>query len=159
MAEYNQRLTKLTQDDAVRDAVVQRVKDADDRLTKLKVRTMVASTANRCRWLFTGMPLHRHPQAEQDEIRTKLDDLRAKETAATADVPALQEERVAAKAVVDAAYAKKSELYADFKARMDAWREEEKLWRVQRDEDRKIRYKAQSGCLASCACIHHLQQA
>ena len=79
-------------------------------------------------------------QEEQDEIRAKLDDFRAKETAATADVPALQEERVAAKAVVDAAYAKKSELYADFKARMDAWREDEKAWRVQRDEDRKIRY-------------------
>ena len=37
VAEYNQRLNKLTQDDAVRDAVVQRIKDADDRLTKLKV--------------------------------------------------------------------------------------------------------------------------
>ncbi len=37
VAEYNQRLTKLTQDDAVRDAVFQRIKDADERLTKLKV--------------------------------------------------------------------------------------------------------------------------
>lgn len=92
-----------------------------------------------------------HTQTEQDEIRAKLDDLRAKETAATADVPALQEERVAAKAVVDAAYAKKSELYADFKARMDAWREEEKAWRVQRDEDRKIRYVMWGG---SNCCVY-----
>lgn len=58
-------------------------------------------------------------------------------------MPALQEEKVAAKAVVDAAYAKKSELYADFKKRMDEWREEEKLWRVQRDEDRKRRREQQ----------------
>lgn len=64
VAEYNDKLKKLEQDDAVRTAVLDRLKASDATLDKLK--------------------------SDMDAMRAKMDDIRAKEAETAADIPTLQ---------------------------------------------------------------------
>lgn len=114
VAEYAGKLTQLDTDDSARSAAMDRLKALDEKLNGIK--------------------------AQMDKCREELEALREKENAGNSDIPALKAEREEAREIINALYEKKRQIWGDYKAKVAEWRETDKLWRVQRDEDRKRKY-------------------
>ena len=105
------KLEQLASDDSARAALLAAIKGHDDALTGVK--------------------------AQEEVLRQTLADMRAREADAGADVPALLAERDECREVCKAAWGAIQDLRAAHDAAWAAFKEGEKVWRAQRDEDRK----------------------
>ena len=111
IAQYHGELEKLHNEDEEREQLFSQIKACDARLTELK--------------------------AAQETVRAQLDDLRQTEQESSSDIPGMLRERDACRDSMRTTYEDIKALRADFNVRMDAFREEDQVWKQQMDEQRK----------------------
>ena len=112
--QYNDRFEKLSSDDEGRNAIVQRLQQAETQLKSIKV--------------------------EEEQLRSQLGDMRSKEAEQKSDIPALIQEREDCRAVINELYSKIKDIRADFKVKQDEYYERQREFRQQQQEEQAERY-------------------
>jgi uncharacterized coiled-coil DUF342 family protein len=113
VGDYSSKLESLTQDDTTRSGIQAEIKTLDEGINKVR--------------------------AEEDVLRKELADLREKEQDKNSDVPALIAERDECREVCKQAYEKIKDLRAEHDVVWQEFKAQEKIWRVQNEEERARR--------------------
>ncbi|KAG7667236.1 hypothetical protein NADE_002968 [Nannochloris sp. 'desiccata'] len=113
VGEYSSKLESLAQDDTTRNGIQAEIKALDEGINKVR--------------------------AEEDVLRKELADLREKEQDKNSDIPALIAERDECREVCKQAYEKIKDLRAEHDAVWQEFKAQEKIWRVQNEEERARR--------------------
>jgi len=113
VGDYSSKLESLAQDDTTRSGIQAEIKALDEGINKVR--------------------------AEEDVLRKELADLREKEQDKNSDIPALIAERDECREVCKQAYEKIKDLRAEHDVVWQEFKAQEKIWRVQNDEDRARR--------------------
>ena len=113
VGDYSTKLESLAQDDTTRSGIQAEIKALDDGINKVR--------------------------AEEDVLRKELADLREKEQESNSDVPALLAEREECREVCKQAYEKIKDLRAEHDLVWQEFKAQEKIWRVQNEEERARR--------------------
>ena len=113
VGEYSEKLETLAQDDSTRSELQSGIKALDEELSKIR--------------------------AEEDVLRQELTEIREKEQETGSDIPTLLAEKDECREVCKQAYEKIKDLRAEHDAVWQEFKAQEKLWRVQQDEERVLR--------------------
>lgn len=111
--QYNDRFEKLSSDDEGRNAIVQRLQQAETQLKSIKV--------------------------EEEQLRSQLGEMRSKEAEQKSDIPALIQEREDCRAVINELYSKIKDIRADLKVKQDEYYERQREFRQQQQEEQAER--------------------
>ncbi|PRW50814.1 hypothetical protein C2E21_5439 [Chlorella sorokiniana] len=113
IGELTSKVSQLEADSSAVDGLRDGIKGIDEAINKIK--------------------------AQEEGLRQQLADLRAKEAEQGSDIPALIQERDECREVCKAAYQKIQDLRAELDAQWAAYKEQNALFRVQLQEDKKKR--------------------
>lgn len=116
VGQYSDKLAQLAQDESATDELMARLKAADEELNKIKT--------------------------QEEGLRGQLAELREKEAEKSSDIPSLIQEKDECREVCKQAYEKIQELRGEHQAKWEEYKEQQALWNLQWQEDKKKKQEA-----------------